>query len=249
MIKLKSPEEIELMKEGGKITEGAMHEVLLAVREGISLFELNTIAEDYIKKSNAQASFKTVDDYDFATCINVNEGIVHGIPNDYMLKSGDVVSVDLGVLFKGFHTDLSYTVEVSTNNEEKFLETGKKALNKAIEQCITGNRLGDVSAAIQETIEKEGYTVSEDLVGHGIGRKLHEAPYVMCYGNRGEGIKLKEGMVFAIEVIYQKGNPELTLDADGWTLKTADGSLSGLFESTVAVGKSSPIIIANYFEK
>lgn len=249
MINIKSPEEIKIMQEGGKITEQALNEVLKAARSGTSLYELNEIAEQVIKDSGGEASFKTVDDYQFATCINVNEGIVHGIPNNYIVKSGDILSVDLGVLYKGFHTDLSYTVEIETNNEDQFLQTGKAALKESLRNCVVGNKIGDVSAAIQETVERQGYTVSEDLVGHGIGRELHEDPYVMCYGKRGTGLVLKEGMVFAVEVIYQKGRPELALDKDGWTLKTADNSLSGLFESTVAVGRDEPVIIANYFEK
>lgn len=246
MIKLKSAQEIELMRQGGVISSKALKKVLSEVKPGVTLLQLDKIVEDIILASGALPSFKTVDDYKYSTCINVNAGIVHGLPNEYKIKSGDVVSVDLGVLYKGFHTDLSYTLEVDTNNESKFLETGKKALEKAISWCKVNNKIGDISATIQEIVENEGYTVSEMLVGHGVGKELHEDPYVPCYGHYGAGPTLKEGMVLAVEVIYQKGKPDLALDSDNWTYMTADGSLSGLFEKTVAITANGPLVITNF---
>ncbi len=243
MINLKSPEEIEIMKAGGKISVLALKAVLVAVEEGITTLELDRIAENTILKNGAKSSFKTVDDYKYTTCININAGIVHGLPSHYKLKKGDLVSIDLGVLYKGFHTDLSYTVEVSTTNEQKFLNTGLEAMRTGVFECIDGNHMGDVSFAIQSTIEGAGYSVSRDLVGHGIGRDLHEDPYVPGYGKRNRGIELKEGMVLAVEAIYQKGRSRLILEPDDWTLTTADNSLSALFEQTVVVTKKGPIIL------
>lgn len=243
MIKLKTLQEIQIMREGGKISVLALKKVLEAVKSGVTLAQLDKIAEEIIIKNDAQASFKTVDNYKYTTCVNINEGIVHGIPNNYVIKRGDLVSVDLGALYKGFHTDVSYTVEAETYQEHKFLETGKQALELALEKCIVGNTIGDISNAIQKYVEITGYSVSRELVGHGIGRALHEDPYVACYGRKGRGIALQEGMVFAVEVIYQKGRPDLVLADDGWTLKTADNSLSALFEVTVAVGRDKPLIL------
>lgn len=231
------------MKEGGKISVLALKAVLSAVDEGITTLELDKIAQDTILKNGAKPSFKTVDDYKYTTCININAGIVHGLPSYYKLKKGDLVSIDLGALYKGFHTDLSYTIEVSTKNEQKFLNTGLEAMRAGVFECIDGNRMGDVSFAIQSIIEEAGYSVSRDLVGHGIGKDLHEDPYVPGYGKRDKGIELKEGMVIAVEAIYQKGRPRLVLEPDNWTLTTADDSLSALFEQTVAITKKGPLIL------
>jgi methionyl aminopeptidase len=243
MIPIKTASEIQIMREGGKTSAAALKAALDAVKPGVSLYELDQIAEKTILSLGAQPSFKRVEDYRYTTCLNINEGIVHGIPSNYRLKKGDVLSIDLGAYYKGFHTDLSWTTEVESNKEQKFLETGRRALEKAIFECIAGNRLGNVCHAIQETIEREGYSVSDELVGHGVGKELHEDPYVPGYGKKGTGPILEEGMTLAIEVIYQKGRPELVLDEDGWTLKTADGSLSGLFEHTVYISKNRPEVL------
>lgn len=246
MIKIKTSQQIEIMKLGGQISSDALNYGLSLVKVGITTYELDRLIGEFILSRGAQASFKTVDDYPFTTCININEGIVHGLPNNYEIKKGDIVSIDLGVLFKGYHTDLSYTVEVDTNKEARFLDSGKLALHHAIKSCRVGKKIGDVSYAMQKIIESAGYTVSYDLVGHGIGVELHEDPYVPCYGEPNTGIKLKEGMVLAIEVIYQKGSPDIKLSADNWTYETADKSLSGLFEKTVAITGSGPIMLTNY---
>ncbi len=243
MISIKTPQEIQIMREGGKISYKALLEVLKNIRVGITTLELDKIAEQVILSSGAQCSFKTVEDYKFTTCININEGIVHGLPNKYKVKKGDLVSIDLGALYKGFHTDLSYTVEVETHNEDVFLHTGKLALEAGIAQCKVGNTVGDIGHAIESIIKSKGYSVSRELVGHGIGRELHEDPYIPGYGRQGKGALIQEGNVFAIEVIYQKGSPDLKIDRDGWTYKTADNSLSGLFESTVAIVNGMPEVL------
>jgi len=240
---VKTPPEIQIMREGGIISGLAIKEVLKQMKVGNTTLELDKIAEDVIRSHGGLPSFMTVDDYPFTTCINVNEGIVHGLPNNYRIKKGDLVSIDLGALYKGYHTDLSYTVEMGTNKETKFLDVGKKALSDSIFMCAVGSTLGDVGYAIQKEVERHGYTVSRDLVGHGIGTELHESPMVPGYGRPGKGLVLKEGMVFAIEVIYQKGSDRIVLDKDGWTYKTADNSLSGLFEHTVAIVNGKPEVL------
>lgn len=245
MIKTKKPEEIEIIARAGKIAKGALDAAVAAVHPGVTTLEIDKIAEDYILSHGAKPGFKTVENYEFTTCININEGLVHGLPTSYKLQPGDLVSIDLGAYLEGWHSDLSHTVEVDTSEHKEFLEVGEKALQAGIEQIVIGNRLGDVGYAIQNVIESNGYTVSEDLVGHGLGRELHEDPYVPGYGMPGEGIEIKEGMVLAIEVIYQKGNPEIMVAEDDWTIVTADGSLSALFEHTVAVTKDGPRILTN----
>lgn len=243
MITIKNPEQIEKIATAGKIAQGALQEALKAIKPGMTTLDIEKIAEKYILDNGGEPGFKRVEGYDFTTCINVNDGLVHGIPNDYVLKSGDIVSVDLGVYLDGWNSDLSYTVEVETNTEEEFLAVGKKALEAGIAAFKIGNSLGDIGHAMQTVVENAGYSVSRDLVGHGIGEELHESPFVPGYGTPGKGLKIEEGMVFAIEIIYQKGSPELELLDDDWTLATADGSLAGLFEHTVAATKEGPRIL------
>ena len=242
-INVRTSEEIEIMRQGGLISKAALDAVLEKVKPGVTLLELDAVAEQTIKRLGATASFKTVDDYPFATCINVNEGIVHGLPSERVIEVGDILSIDLGALYRGFHTDLSYTLEVGTDKETKFLAVGKKALELAITACVLGNTIGDIGSEIQNTIERAGYSVSRELVGHGVGKELHEDPYVPGYGRKGKGLPLKEGMVLAIEVIYQRGRPALALEADDWTIRTADKSLSALFEDTVAITKAGPLVL------
>lgn len=246
MIHLKSDSEIEIMRRGGEITSKVLQTLLASAKVGTKLIDLDRLAEDEILSLGAEPSFKSVDNYPFTTCINVNEGIVHGMPNEYEIKRSDIISIDVGSFYKGFHTDLSYTLEIETDYENSFLATGKLALEKAIASCRLGGRIGDISASMQQEVESKGYSVSEMLVGHGVGRKLHEDPYVPCYGSPGTGHKLKAGMVLAIEVIYQKGRPDLVESSDGWTLKTADGSMSALYEKTVAITRAGTVVITEF---
>ncbi len=243
MITLKNENEIEVMREGGKISAGALKRAISFVKPGVKTIDLDEVVDEYILKHNGEHSFKKVKGYKFATCININEGLVHGLPGERVIKKGDLVKIDLGVLYKGFNTDLSYTVEVETNSHSKFLESGKKALARAIRKCVVGNRIGDISSAIQTEIESNGYSVSLELIGHGVGRSLHEAPSVPGYGTAGTGPTLKEGLTIAIEVIYQMGKPDIDYEKDGWTIITQDRSLAGLFEHTVAITKEGPIVL------
>jgi methionyl aminopeptidase len=246
MINIKTHEQIKIMQEGGKINEAALQETLKAVKAGVKTIELDKVAFDTITRLGGEPAFKRVPGYAYTTCINVNDGLVHGIPNDYVIKPGDLIKVDVGTFLRGFNTDLSYTVEVETSNESKFLSTGIEAIDKGIQQFVIGNRVGAISNAIQRVIEGAGYSVSRDLVGHGVGEELHEEPYVPGYGRFDDGAVIKEGMVFAIEAIYQKGKPAIRVLADEWTIATKDGSLAGLFEKTVAATKDGPLVICGY---
>jgi methionyl aminopeptidase len=243
MITIKTPAEIEIMKKGGNISKNALTLALNMAQEGTTLSEIDKAVDDFIVSHKAFPSFKKVPGYHHATCINVNEGLVHGIPNKYKIKHGDLVKIDLGVFYEGFHTDTSATVEVGTNKEDKFIQAGKDCIENAISTCIIGNKLGDISYEMQKAIESKGFTVSRSLVGHGIGRDLHEEPLIPPYGKKGTGLLLKEGMVFAIEIIYQKGSHQIKSLEDGWTLVTKDGSLAGLHEHTVAITKEGPLVL------
>jgi len=251
MIPIKSAEELKIMKEGGKITAQVLRKVLDSVRPGKTLEGLDKYAEGLILKFGGKPSFKMVDDYNFSTCINVNEGVVHGIPSKRVIKLGYIVSVDIGVYYRGFHTDAARTILVGEGGEkefglEEFLKTGRKALDKAIEQCGVGKSVGDLSRAIQETVEGEGYSVVRQLVGHGVGRSLHEPPEIPGFVTGGRAVILKEGMTLAIEVIYNQGDwPVVTDKRDGWTIDSKDGSISALFEDTVAISRMGPIVLTN----
>lgn len=275
-VKVKSKEQIEVMKEGGKITAGALKEVLAAVEVGVTTAELDKIAEDFIVAAGGEPAFKRVPGYRFATCVNLNEGVVHGLPSQRKLKEGDLLSVDLGTYYKGLYTDVSWTVLVqssrgsdllsskvqssrgldllsskvgdkqqATSDKVKFLKTGERALWEAIEQCRVGNKVRDISAAMESVLLKGGYSPVEVLVGHGIGEKLHEEPQVPCLVIHGSGPELVEGMTLAVEVIYTAGKSALEVLPDGWTLVTVDGSLAGLFEHTVAITSSGPIVLTS----
>ena len=246
MIIRKTAEEIELMREGGRITAEVLQEVLAAAEPGVTLLELEKIAADGIARRGGSPAFQRVEGYKFATCLNVNEGIVHGIPTGRKLVEGDLLSVDLGTYCNGFNTDASWTVYVGNRERApapkiRFLEAGEQALDLSISQAQVGNRVGDISSAMQGVLEQNGYSPVSTLVGHGVGKNLHEDPQVPCLVLQNRGPKLLEGMTLAIEVIYTERRPELGVAADGWTIETR--SLSGLFEKTIAVTKDGPIIL------
>lgn len=243
MITIKTREEIEIMSQGGKVSKNALKLALEMCEVGVSLIGIEKEVSKFIEKSGAICSFKTVPGYRYATCINVNSGLVHGIPNNYVLKSGDLVKIDLGSFYKGFHTDTSATKEIESSKETKFIRAGVNAIENAAAACIIGNHLGDVSFEMQKAIEINGYSVSRTLVGHGIGKNLHEEPLIPPYGKKGTGILLKEGYVFALEIIYQKGTPITKMLDDNWTIVTKDGSLGGLHEHTVAITREGPLIL------
>lgn len=250
MINIKTQEEIEIMEIGGKILSEALWEVAKNIRPGISELELDALAEKIIIEKGGEPGFKKVPGYKHTICISTNDIVVHGVPTDYKLKEGDVVGIDCGVFYKGFHTDMSETAIAGKTQDSKvtnFLNIGKNALNEAIKQAKVGNHVGDISKTIQDIVEvKNSYSVVRSLVGHGVGKDLHEDPEIP--GFLTEKIEntpiLKVGMVIAVEVIYNMGGHELVFaNQDGWTLKTEDGSISGLFERTLTITENGPLIL------
>lgn len=248
MIKLKAPKEIEIMEDGGKILWQVLTHLKQMAQVGVTTLELDKEAERKILATGAEPSFKKVPNYKFATCLCVNEVVVHGLPGSYKLKNGDLLGIDVGLFYKGFNTDAAWTIIVGKTDDEekiKFLETGERALAKAIEKAREGNYVGNISQVIQETVEKAGYSVVRALVGHGIGKKLHEDPQVpgFCDQVVTKTPHLKNGMTVAIEVIYNMGSPEVVYENDGWTVAAKDGQISGLFEKTIAVTRNKPIVL------
>jgi methionyl aminopeptidase len=248
MIYLKSEEEIQLMRESAEILGRAHAEVAKLVGPGIQTAQLDKVAEEFIRDSGATGSFKGYQGFPATLCISVNEVVVHGFPGKYVLKEGDIISVDCGVFYKGFHSDCAYTYpigEVSAEITDLLKET-KESLYLGIAQAKEGNRIGDIGNAIQSHVEKHGYTVVRELVGHGVGKNLHESPEVPNYGKKGSGTKLKRGCVIAIEPMVNLGSRFIFQEADGWTIRTKDRKVSAHFEHTVAVTENGPEIITTH---
>jgi len=249
-IDIKSVEEIEIMKEGGTKLAKIRRSLEKAVRPGVSAEDLDKLAEGLINKSGCKPSFKMVPNYFWSTCVNVNDGVVHGVPKrDVVFKDGDLVSIDVGVYYRGFHTDTSISIIAGDDRKKlsHFLDVGKSALKEGMSKSIVGNRIGDISWAIESTLKEAKLNPIRALVGHGVGRKLHEAPFIPCFvsGSNDEKLEIQEGWTLAIEVMYTLGDPDLVLDEDNWTIRTKDGRISGLFEETVAVTQNGPIILTN----
>jgi methionyl aminopeptidase len=248
MITIKGEEEIRVMREGGRITAAALHKVLQQVQPGVSLLELEKTAREEILRGGGTPAFERVKGYRFATCLNLNEGIVHGIPTSRKLEEGEILSVDLGTFYQGLNTDASWTVYVGDKQKApaskiNFLKAGEETLRAAIAEAQAGRRVLDISAAIQRGVESVGYTPVDTLVGHGVGKELHEDPQIPCLVMKGSNPELTVGMTLAIEVIYTERGRDLQIAADGWTVETVDKSLSALFEHTVAVTESGPITL------
>lgn len=239
MIQIKNDEEIKIMTEGGAKLARVKKALGEAVKIGGNAAEIEALAQKLIKSEGAEVSFDKVPGYHWATCINVNSGLVHGIPvKTLVFKKGDVVSVDVGVYYKGFHTDTSITVALDPDPETlKFLNVGKQALANGISKVRKSNYLYEISKAIEDTIEKAGYSTVKALVGHGVGRELHEDPQIPCFvpGRIEDGPKIEAGMVLAVEVMYAMGGDKVEVEPDGWTIGMRDGKMSALFEDTVAV--------------
>jgi methionyl aminopeptidase len=254
MVKPKTASELELMRKSGKIAAGALKIAMENALVGVTSLELDKMAGEEMKALGGEWSYKTVPGYKFATCVNFNEGVVHGLPTDRKIVAGDLVSVDLAAMYKGWHTDTAWTVLVDGEKlpekdrieKERFLAIGQEALWLGIKQAVAGKTIGDISAAIQDKVEGSGYFVVRSLVGHGVGRNLHEEPEVPGYGNKGTGLVLEVGMTLAIEVIYTQGTRNVKLDKDRWTYISADGSLGGLFEMTVIVGKDQAEVLTGF---
>ncbi len=247
-VNLKTEQEMLMMKEGGVILARVKKAAAKKVVAHASAWDVEEFVTDMIEAEGAEPSFKRVPGYRWSTCINVNDGVVHGIPRkDVVFKDGDIVSVDLGVYYKGFHTDTALTVVVGKMDGEKqfFLEAGRRADNAGIKAVKEGRTIGDISEAIEKTLKNAGLRPIKSLTGHGVGRDLHEAPAIPNFvsGSSDEGVVLKKGMVLAVEVMYTAGRGEITQDRDGWTLRTKDGKIAGLFEETVAITGHGPIVL------
>lgn len=251
MIQYKSAEEIEIMRESCLLV-GKTHAVLAKIiKPGITSMQINKLAAEFIADMIAVPSFLNYNGYPFATCISVNDAVVHGFPTEEVIKDGDLLSVDIGVFKNGFHGDSAYTYAVGEISEDlkKLLRVTKESLYLGIKKATIGNRVGDIGFAIQEHTEKKnGYGVVRDLVGHGLGRHMHEEPQVANYGKRGTGAKLKDGMVIAIEPMINLGVKEIDYDEDGWTIRTRDRKASAHFEHDVAVRKNGPDILSSFEE-
>lgn len=246
-MKSRNSYELNLMRRSGEISAKALKRALEEIKVGVKEIEVDKIVESEIYKLGGDLSYKSVPNYKFATCITVNEQVVHGIPTERKFQEGDVVSVDLAVKFRGWHTDCAWTIVLGNDLEKKkFLEVGEKALWDGIAQAVSGNRVGDISHAIQSKVESGGYQVVRSLVGHGIGKALHEEPEIPGYGMKGTGMILRTGATLAIEVIYAKGSAEVVLENDGWTFSTPDKSWGGLFEMTVIVGKKESEVLTDW---
>ncbi|MEQ8359397.1 MAG: type I methionyl aminopeptidase [Cytophagales bacterium] len=248
MIQYKSAEDIEVMKEGAQILGKAHGEVAKMVKPGVSTEALNIIADEFIMDHGGSPSFKNYNGFPSALCISVNEVVVHGFPGVYELKETDVISVDCGVYYKGFHTDSAYTYPLEGVSQEvlDLLERTYDSLFLGIEQAKPGNRIGDIGYAIQHYVEGFGYGVVRELVGHGVGKKLHEDPEVPNYGKRGRGAKIVKGMVFAIEPMINLGKKGVVQESDGWTIRTADRKPSAHFEHTVAVSEEKAEVLTTH---
>lgn len=250
---LKSKEEIEQIRRSGQVLGKAHAEVAKLIGPGITTAALDKIAEEYIKDFGGTPSFKGYNGFPASLCISVNDKVVHGIPNAYVLKEGDIVSIDCGVFLNGFHSDSAYTYAVGTvaAKTQKLLEVTKEALQLAIRSIVPGSRLGDVGYAVQAHAERHGFSIVRELVGHGLGRSLHESPEVPNYGKRGQGAKLEEGLVIAIEPMVNEGSRNIVQERDGWTIRTADRKPSAHFEHTVAIveGKADVLTTFQYIEE
>ncbi len=253
MIHYKTKEEIELMRISSLLVSKTLATLAKEIKPGISTAQLDAIAEQFIRDNGAAPSFKGYGDpaFPFACCISVNDAVVHGFPTKNELKEGDIVSVDVGVFKNGFHGDSAYTFAIGEIAVEvkKLMTDTKASLYKGIEKAVHGNRVGDIAYAVQFYTEKErGYGVVRELVGHGLGRHLHEDPQVPNYGKRGTGAKLKEGMVIAIEPMINLGTKNVYHDKDGWTIRTEDGKPAAHYEHNVAIQKGKADILSSFIE-
>ena len=248
MIYLKTEEEIELLRENNLLVSATLAHVAAHIKPGVTTLQLDALAEEFIRSHGAVPGFLGYGGFPNTLCISVNEQVVHGIPSDYALREGDIVSVDCGTIMKGFYGDSAYTFAVGTISPEaeRLLSVTKEALYKGVAQAKAGNRTGDISAAVQEHAESNGFSVVRELVGHGLGRKMHEDPEVPNYGARGRGPLLKEGMVICIEPMINMGRRQVVFEKDGWTVRTADRKPSAHYEFAVAIGKNGPDVLTDF---
>ncbi len=245
MIHLKNQKEIDIMAEGGKILAAVLKEIEKMAKPGITTFQLDRAAEALILKYKAKPAFKGYEGFPFSLCASVNDVVVHGYPSDYKLKEGDIVGLDLGVLYKGYNTDMAVTVAIGEVSFEakRLIAVARKAMKLGIKKARAGITTGDIGNTIQRYVEDQGFGVVRDLVGHGIGKEVHEEPQVPNYGQRHKGQVLKEGMVICIEPMVTMGSHVIKRSKDGYGWSTKDGSLSAHFENTIAIFKDGARVL------
>ncbi len=245
MISLKSPREIELMRRSGKITSTVLTTLMKAVRPGMATSELDRMAEEGIRQAGGAPTFKGYNGFPGSICASVNDEVVHGIPGPRVLREGDLLSIDIGTTLDGYVSDSAVTIPVGKISDEaqRLLDVTQECLTIGIAQMQAGKRVGDIGAAVQTYAERHGYGVVRELVGHGVGRAMHEEPQVPNYGEPGTGIELRPGLVLAIEPMITQGGPRIRVLGDGWTVVTADGKLAAHFEHTIAVTENGPRIL------
>lgn len=249
MIHYKSNAEVELIRQSCQLANDSIAYVAAMIKPGVSTMELNDKADEFIRDHGGIPNFLNYHEYPYACCISVNDAVVHGFPTNDPLKEGDIISIDCGALKKGFHGDTAYTFALGEISAEvkQLLRVTKDALYKGIEKAVVGNRVGDISFAVQDYTERRfGYGVVRELVGHGLGKDLHEDPQVPNYGKRGKGNKLKDGLVIAIEPMINLGGKEVYNDKDGWTVRTADGKPAAHYEHTVCVRKNKADVLSSF---
>ncbi len=245
MVTLKSPREIEAMRRSGEITSKVLTDLMKAARPGMTTGELDALAERGIREAGGIPTFKGYNGFTGSICASVNDEVVHGIPGSRILCDGDLLSIDIGTTLGGYVSDSAVTIPVGNipQNARRLLEVTRECLTVGIEQMVSGNRLGDIGAAVQAHAERHGYGVVRELVGHGVGRVMHEEPHVPNYGEAGTGMKLRPGLVLAIEPMITEGGASIRILEDGWTVVTADGKLAAHFEHTIAVTEDGPRIL------
>jgi methionyl aminopeptidase len=250
MIRYKTKEEIELIRISSLLVGKTLAVVASEIKPGVSTAAIDKIAETFILDNGAKPAFKNYRGFPGTLCVSPNAQVVHGMPGKYILQDGDIISVDCGVLMNGFYGDSAYTFPVGNVKPEilKLLRVTKESLYKGLEKAIVGGRIGDISEAVQFHAESNGFSIVRELVGHGVGKNLHEDPEVANYGRKGTGPKLAEGLVIAIEPMVNFGKQTIRQEKDGWTITTADGLPSAHFEHTIAVGMNKPDILSSFDE-
>ncbi len=246
MIVLKTSRELSVMRKAGRISQKALRLAAEAVEPGVSAWEIDKLVRQYIESEGAKPSFLGYDGYPASACISVNDVVIHGIPKKSVIfKKGDIVSIDVGAYYEGFHGDNAWTFPCGEISEEAkaLLDATERSLFLGIEKARPGNRVGDVGRAVQEYAEARSYSVVREFTGHGVGAEMHEDPSVPNYGTPGRGVRLTAGMVIAIEPMINQGRREIEVKPDGWTVVTKDGSLSAHFEHTVAITPQGPVIL------
>jgi len=244
----KSPEDIELIRKSSLLVSETLAEIAKVIREGVKTIELNKLAETFIRDNGGVPAFLNYNGFPYSLCISLNDQVVHGFPGDYVIKDGDIVSVDCGVVLNNFYGDSAYTFPIGNVDEEtlRLLRVTKECLDLGIQKAVSGMRVGDIGYAVQEHAEKNGFGVVKELVGHGVGVRLHEKPEVPNYGKRGSGIKLEEGMVIAIEPMINAGRADVRFWDDGWTVSTIDKKPSAHYEHTVAIRKGKADVLSTF---